>query len=394
MVTDPVTCSPDDTLADVDELCARFRISGVPVTDADGHLVGIITNRDMRFEMDHSRPRPRGHDARAADHRAGRCDGRGRAGAAAPPQDREATDRRRRRHPARAHHGQGLRQDRAVPARHQGPRRAAARAAPPSASATTRSAARDGAGRRRRRRAHGRHRARPLPRACSRWSRSSRPSSASRSTSSAATSRRAPAPQALVDAGADAVKVGVGPGSICTTRVVAGVGVPQITAIYEAAQACAAAGVPVIGDGGIQYSGDIAKAIAAGAVDGHARQPARRHRRVAGRADPRRRQAVQDLPRDGVARRDAGPGAAGASVLPRPLLPGRRAQSRTSSSPRASRGAIPFRGPLAQVVHQLVGGLKSGMGYAGARTSPSCSRRSWCGSPRRGSRRAIRTTSR
>src|SRR5204863_2319114 len=71
--------------------------------------------------------------------------------------------------------------------------------------------------------------------------------------------------QALVDAGADGVKVGVGPGSICTTRVVAGVGVPQVTAIYEAASACRPAGVPVIGDGGLQYSGDIAKAIASGA---------------------------------------------------------------------------------------------------------------------------------
>ena len=71
--------------------------------------------------------------------------------------------------------------------------------------------------------------------------------------------------QALVDAGADGVKVGVGPGSICTTRVVAGVGVPQVTAIYEAALACRPAGVPVIGDGGLQYSGDIAKALVAGA---------------------------------------------------------------------------------------------------------------------------------
>ena len=71
--------------------------------------------------------------------------------------------------------------------------------------------------------------------------------------------------QALVDAGADAVKVGVGPGSICTTRVVAGVGVPQVTAIYEASLACKPAGVPVVGDGGLQYSGDIAKALVAGA---------------------------------------------------------------------------------------------------------------------------------
>ena len=85
------------------------------------------------------------------------------------------------------------------------------------------------------------------------------------STSSAATWPPTPGAQALVDAGADAVKVGVGPGSICTTRVVAGVGVPQVTAIMEAARACRPAGVPVIGDGGMQYSGDIAKAIVAGA---------------------------------------------------------------------------------------------------------------------------------
>ena len=103
----------------------------------------------------------------------------------------------------------------------------------------------------------------------------------------------------------DAVKVGVGPGSICTTRVVAGVGVPQVTAIYEAAKACRPAGVPVIGDGGLQYSGDIAKAIAVGAdtvmlgslLAGVEESP--------GRADLRQRQAVQDLPRHGLARRDA-----------------------------------------------------------------------------------------
>ena len=80
-----------------------------------------------------------------------------------------------------------------------------------------------------------------------------------------ATSRRRAGAKALVEAGADAVKVGVGPGSICTTRVVAGVGVPQVTAIMEAARACRPPGVPVIGDGGLQYSGDIAKAIVAGA---------------------------------------------------------------------------------------------------------------------------------
>ena len=85
------------------------------------------------------------------------------------------------------------------------------------------------------------------------------------STSSAATSRPARGAQALVEAGADAIKVGVGPGSICTTRVVAGVGVPQVTAVYEASLAAREAGIPVIADGGLQYSGDIAKALVAGA---------------------------------------------------------------------------------------------------------------------------------
>ena len=91
------------------------------------------------------------------------------------------------------------------------------------------------------------------------------PSGAGTSTSSAATSSARAGAQALIDAGADGVKVGIGPGSICTTRVVAGVGVPQVTAIYEASLAAKAAGVPVIGDGGLQYSGDIAKALVAGA---------------------------------------------------------------------------------------------------------------------------------
>jgi IMP dehydrogenase len=175
--------------------------------------------------------------------------------------------------------------------------------------------------------------------------------------------------QALVEAGADAVKVGVGPGSICTTRVVAGVGAPQITAIYEAAQVCAPAGVPVIGDGGIQYSGDISKAIAAGAssvmlgslLAGTAESPgelilvganqfktyrgmgslgAMRSRGEKGRSFSRDRYAQDDV------------------------------LSEDKLVPEGIEGRIPFRGPLAQVVHQLVGGLRSGMGYAGAMTIP------------------------
>jgi IMP dehydrogenase len=172
--------------------------------------------------------------------------------------------------------------------------------------------------------------------------------------------------QALVEAGADAVKVGVGPGSICTTRVVAGVGAPQITAIYEASLACRAAGIPVIGDGGIQYSGDIAKAIAAGAstvmlgslLAGTAESPGqlifvggkqfKTYRGMGSLAAMQSRGDAKSYSKDRYAQDD---------VL-----------SEDKLVPEGIEGRIPFRGPLAQVVHQLVGGLRSGMGYAGAPT--------------------------
>ncbi|MFL6120675.1 IMP dehydrogenase, partial [Actinophytocola sp.] len=172
--------------------------------------------------------------------------------------------------------------------------------------------------------------------------------------------------QALVDAGADGVKVGVGPGSICTTRVVAGVGVPQITAIYNADQACRPAGVPVIGDGGIQYSGDIAKAIASGAsavmlgslLAGTAESPGdvilvngkqfKTYRGMGSLAAMQSRGEAKSYSKDRYFQDD---------VL-----------SEDKLVPEGVEGRIPFRGPLSQVVHQLVGGLRSGMGYTGSRT--------------------------
>jgi IMP dehydrogenase len=172
--------------------------------------------------------------------------------------------------------------------------------------------------------------------------------------------------QALVDAGADGVKVGVGPGSICTTRVVAGVGVPQISAIYEADRACRPAGVPVIGDGGIQYSGDIAKALAAGAISvmlgsllaGTAEAPGelilvngkqfKTYRGMGSLASMTGREGGKSFSKDRYAQDD---------VL-----------SEDKLIPEGIEGRIPFRGPLATVVYQLVGGLRMGMGYAGAGT--------------------------
>ena len=176
--------------------------------------------------------------------------------------------------------------------------------------------------------------------------------------------------RALIDAGADAVKVGIGPGSICTTRVVSGVGVPQITAIYQSAKA-AAGRVPIIADGGIRYSGDITKALAAGAHVRDDRRAVRRAGREPRRYDHLPRPELQDLSRHGLARRDG-------QGLARALSPGaRRANLRIRTArqppnqklvPEGVEGRVPYKGPLAEFVFQLVGGLRAGMGYCGTRT--------------------------
>ncbi len=172
--------------------------------------------------------------------------------------------------------------------------------------------------------------------------------------------------QALVDAGADGVKVGVGPGSICTTRVVSGVGVPQVTAIYEASLACKPAGVPVIGDGGLQYSGDIAKALVAGA------DTVMLGSLLAG---------CEESPGDLVfingkqfkAYRGMGSlGAMQSGGLRKSYSKDRYFQSDVGSDEKliaeGVEGQVPYRGPLSAVAHQLIGGLRQSMWYTGART--------------------------
>ena len=172
--------------------------------------------------------------------------------------------------------------------------------------------------------------------------------------------------QALINAGADAVKVGVGPGSICTTRVVAGVGVPQITAIMEAHKATVKAGIPLIADGGLQYSGDIPKAIVAGAdcvmlgsllagcdespgevieIDG---RKFKGYRGMGSLGAMQSRGEIKSYSKDRYMQDD---------VL-----------SEDKLVPEGIEGKVKYRGPVANVLHQLVGGLRSGMGYAGART--------------------------
>jgi IMP dehydrogenase len=174
--------------------------------------------------------------------------------------------------------------------------------------------------------------------------------------------------RALIDAGVDAIKVGVGPGSICTTRIVAGVGVPQVSAIYEAASVARPAGVPVIGDGGLQYSGDIAKAIVAGAdtvmvgslLAGCEEAPGevifvngkqfKSYRGMGSLGAMQTRGQARSFSKDRYFQDD---------VL-----------SDDKLVPEGVEGVVPYRGPVGAVAHQLIGGLRAAMGYSGARTIP------------------------
>jgi IMP dehydrogenase len=169
---------------------------------------------------------------------------------------------------------------------------------------------------------------------------------------------------ALVEAGADGVKVGVGPGSICTTRVVAGVGVPQVTAVYQASLACGPAGVPVIADGGLQYSGDIPKAIVAGAsavmlgslLAGTDEAPGeitfvggkqfKTYRGMGSLGAMQSRGEAKSYSKDRYFQDD---------VLREDKL-----------VPEGIEGRVPYRGTVASVTHQLIGGLRASMGYVGA----------------------------
>jgi IMP dehydrogenase len=351
MVSDPVTCSPDDTLADVDRLCGRYRISGVPVVDAGHVLVGIVTNRDMtRRVRDVMTPMPlvTGRTGMAGDealdllrrHKIEKLplvDSSGRLTGLITVKDYVKSDR----YPNATKDASGrLMVGAAVGVGDDAYKRARAlvEAGVDVLIVDT---------------AHGHQRA-----VLEMVSRLKADTQVQVVGGNVATRGGA---QALVDAGADAVKVGVGPGSICTTRVVAGVGVPQVTAIYEAALAAAAAGVPVIGDGGLQYSGDIAKALVAGAdtvmlLAGCEEAPGqlvfvngkqyKQYRGMGSLAAMQSRGEAKSYSKDRYFQDD---------VL-----------SEDKLVPEGIEGQVPYRGPLAAVSHQLVGGLRASMGYAGA----------------------------
>jgi IMP dehydrogenase len=164
---------------------------------------------------------------------------------------------------------------------------------------------------------------------------------------------------ALCKAGADGVKVGIGPGSICTTRVVAGVGVPQVTAIAECARAAEKLGKPIIGDGGIKYSGDVAKAIAAGA-----------HTVMVGSLFAGTDEAPGEiiLYQGRSYKQYRGMGSIGAMQAGSKDRYFQEGQSEAKLVPEGIEGRVPYKGPLAQSIHQLIGGLQASMGYTGCRT--------------------------
>jgi len=374
MITNPVTVPPDVTLEVLDELCGRYRVSGLPVVDASNVLLGIITNRDLRFvpmgewstrlvrEVMTPMPlvtAPVGitrDDASAllAKHKIEKLplvDGQGRLTGLITVKDFVKSEQ----YPHSTKDSDGrLRVAAAIGYFGDAWERATA-----LVDAGVDVLVPDVAN------GHARLMLEMVRRL------KSDPATRHVQVIGGNVGTRAGA-QALVEAGVDAVKVGVGPGSICTTRVVAGVGVPQVTAIHEAAQVCRPAGIPVVGDGGLQYSGDIAKALVAGA------DTVMLGSLLAG---------CEESPGDLVfvngkqfkAYRGMGSLGAMASRGRASFSKDRYFQADVVSDdkivPEGIEGQVPYRGPLSAVAHQLVGGLHQSMFYVGARTIPELQER-------------------
>ncbi|HLR55460.1 MAG TPA: IMP dehydrogenase [Actinomycetales bacterium] len=365
MITDPVTIGPDATLAELDEQCGRYRVSGLPVVDEDGLLLGIITNRDLRFIDTADFTKIKVHEAMTPMPLVTGSEGISREEA------REIL----------AHH----KIEKLPLVDESGHLRGLITVKDFAKTAEYPNATKDDAGRLRVAAAVGFF--------GDAWERAQALAAAGVDAIVVDTAhghaeallemvRRLKADptfaeidivggnvatydgaKALVDAGVDAVKVGVGPGSICTTRVVAGVGVPQVSAIYEAAKACAPAGVPLIGDGGLQYSGDIAKALLAGAstvmlgslLAGCTESPGElvfvngkqfKSYRGMGSLGAMQSRGRVSYSKDRYFQADV--------ISDDQLIA------------EGIEGQVPYRGPLAAVAHQLVGGLRQSMFYTGA----------------------------
>lgn len=365
MITDPLTVHPDATLADLDKLCGRFHISGLPVVDSENRLVGIITNRDMRFIASEDYDRLKVKDVMTrenlitgpsniskedahrllADNKVEKLplvDAEGKLTGLITVKDFVKTEQ----YPDATKDDQGrLRVAAGIGFLGDAWQRACAlmEAGVDVLVVDT---------------ANGEAR---LALDMIRRIKADKAFDGVQIIGGNIATRQGA--QAMIDAGVDAVKVGVGPGSICTTRVVAGVGVPQLTAVYDAAQACKAAGVPCIADGGIHYSGDIAKALVAGA------DTVMLGGTLAGCEEAPGEKVLLHGKQYKLYR---GMGSLGA-MAPR----GKKSYSKdryfqadvTSSDkvvPEGVEGEVPYRGPLNAVLYQLLGGLHQSMFYVGA----------------------------
>ncbi|MDH6532351.1 IMP dehydrogenase [Aurantimicrobium minutum] len=368
MITNPVTTHAEATVAEVDDLCGQFRVSGLPVIDADGTLVGIITNRDMRFVSEADKRVLRVRDIMtpmplitapvgvSADDAIGLLaankieklpivDAAGKLTGLITTKDFDKSEK----YPDATKDEAGrLRVGAAIGFFGDAWERAEALRDAGVDVLVVDTANGDSAG------------VLDIIRKLKKD-----PSFAHIDVVGGNVATRSGA-QALVDAGADGVKVGVGPGSICTTRVVAGVGVPQVTAIWEAYQAAGPAGVPVIADGGLQYSGDIAKALVAGA------ESVMLGSLFAG-CDESPGDLVFDNGKQYKSYRGMGSlGALQTRGERTSYSKDRYFQSDVPSDDKliaeGIEGRVAYRGPLAAVAHQLVGGLRQSMFYVGART--------------------------
>jgi IMP dehydrogenase len=368
MITNPVTTTPDATVAEVDALCGQFRVSGLPVVEGDGKLVGIITNRDMRFVSQFEKQTtlvrdvmtkmplitaptgvdPDGAIAIFAQHKIEKLplvDANGRLTGLITVKDFDKTEK----YPNATKDDEGrLRVGAAIGFFGDAWQRAGALADAGVDVIVVDTANGDSSGEINIiRRLKG------------------DPAFDGIDIIGGNVATRSGA-QALVEAGADAIKVGVGPGSICTTRVVAGVGVPQVTAVYEASLAAREADIPVIADGGLQYSGDIAKALVAGA------ESVMLGSLLAG---------TDESPGDMIFingkqfKSYRGMGSLGAMQTRGKRTSYSRDRYFQADVPsddeliaEGIEGKVAYRGPVSTVVYQLLGGLRQSMFYTGAHT--------------------------
>lgn len=356
MIVEPVTLGPDNPVRDALGVMARYHISGVPITEPDGKLVGILTNRDLRFIQNVEQPIS---DVMTKENLI-----TAPAGTTLDQASAILHSHKVEKLPVVDAHGYltGLITVKDIQKKIQFPfatkdaqgRLQVGAAVGVGADAEERAQAlvEEGVDLLVVDTAHG-HSASVLAMVGKLKKRLGVQIMAGNVATSAAT-------EALIDAGADGVKCGVGPGSICTTRVVAGVGVPQITAIYECAQAAGRHGIPLIADGGIQYSGDCAKAIAAGA------DAVMLGSLLAG---------VDESPGEVVLyqgerfKEYRGMGSLGA-MKARSYSKDRYFQEEIGNIsklvPEGIEGRVAYKGPLSSLIYQLVGGLRSAMGYVGA----------------------------